>query len=138
MRGVLVLASLALLAGCGAQPEDPQGPPADAVGAPAGTDLRVVVDRGDGTEPETYTLACDGEDGSTHPDPEAACAHLGSLDEPFAPLPADVVCTEQYGGPETASIVGRWDGGPVDVELSRTDGCRIAQWDALGPVLPAP
>ena len=50
--------------------------------------------------------------------------------------PGGTVCTEQFGGPQTARVIGCWDGEPVDIELSRSDGCRIAQWDALGP-LPA-
>ena len=53
----------------------------------------------------------------------------------FAPLPTDVMCTEIYGGPQTARITGRWHGRPVSVSLSRTDGCRIAQWDAYSSVV---
>jgi hypothetical protein len=26
----------------------------------------------------------------------------------------------------------------VDLQLSRTDGCRISQWDRLGALLPGP
>ena len=103
----------------------------------ADNDLQVSYDRGDGTEPENWTLTCVGSVEGSHPDLEAACAHLEAMEDPFAPLPADVVCTEQFGGPQTARILGRWDGEPVDLELSRTDGCRISQWDALGPLLPA-
>jgi len=104
--------------------------------APADDDLLVVLDRGDGTEPERYTLTCLGTPEGDHPDPAAACAHLQGAEDLFAPLPEDVMCTEQYGGPETARITGRWHGQPVDAEFSRTDGCRIGQWEALGPVLP--
>jgi hypothetical protein len=60
------------------------------------------------------------------------------MDEPFAPLPSGVACTEQFGGAQTAHVSGVWDGDPVDLELSRSDGCRIAQWDGLGPLLPIP
>jgi Subtilisin inhibitor-like len=102
----------------------------------ADNDLLLVLDRGNGTEPERYTLSCIGVPEGDHPDPAAACAHLEGLDDPFAPLPADAVCTEQYGGPETVRITGRWHGEPVEAELSRTDGCRISQWESLGPVLP--
>jgi hypothetical protein len=56
--------------------------------------------------------------------------------DPFAPIPDDMVCIEQYGGPQTARVTGRWHGQPVDVRLARNDGCRIAQWDGLGPLLP--
>ncbi|TFV75514.1 hypothetical protein E4P39_10785 [Blastococcus sp. CT_GayMR19] len=104
----------------------------------ADNDLQVEFDPGDGTEPETWTLTCVGFVEGSHPDAEAACAHLKATAEPFAPLPADVVCTEQYGGAQTARVLGRWNGEPVDLELSRTDGCRISQWDALGPLLPGP
>lgn len=67
-----------------------------------------------------------------------ACAHLDGMTDPFAPLPADRMSTEQYGGPQTAHVSGRWRGKPVDLEVSRVDGCRISQWDSFGPVLPAP
>ena len=48
-----------------------------------------------------------------------------------------MLCTQQYGGPQTAHVTGRWSGEPVDLELTRVDGCRISQWDSLGPLLPA-
>jgi hypothetical protein len=99
-------------------------------------DLALEVSQGEGSAPLTWTLVCAGVAEGTHPDPEGACAHLQGLDDPFAPLPEDVVCTEQYGGPQTAHVTGRWAGEPVDVQLSRVDGCRITQWDGLGPLLP--
>ena len=68
---------------------------------------------------------------------QAAFDHLAGLERPFAPLPEDVVCSQQYGGPETARVLGRWGGEPVELDLSRVDGCRIAQWDSLVPVVPA-
>jgi hypothetical protein len=132
--GIVVL----LLAGCAA----PAGNGADAASSstPSASsgddDLQIVLDRGNGTEPERYTLTCGEVPDGDHADAAAACAHLEGLAEPFAPLPADIACTEQYGGPETARITGRWHAEDVDVELSRTDGCRIAQWESLGPLLP--
>jgi hypothetical protein len=130
-----------LLAGCAA----PAGGDSDAgsttststsADAQADNDLLIVLDRGNGTEPERYTLTCVGVPEGDHPEASAACAHLEGLEDPFAPLPTDLACTEQYGGPETARITGRWQGADVDLGLSRTDGCRIAQWESLGPVLP--
>jgi hypothetical protein len=35
-------------------------------------------------------------------------------------------------------VTGHWEGTAVDLELSRADGCLIAQWDGLGPLLPIP
>lgn len=101
--------------------------------------LTVEQDAGDGTPAQRWTLRCsrDGAAGD-HPDPDGACAHLSGLDDPFAPLADDRVCTEQYGGPQTARVAGTWRGDPVDLRLSREDGCAISQWDALGPLLPGP
>ena len=145
------LALLALLTGCASSSGDAgtdrgTGSPTSGSADPAGgggidqadNDLQVELDRGDGTEPESWTLSCLGVVEGSHPDAEAACQHLMAMDDPFAPLPADVVCTQQFGGPETARVLGKWNGQPVDLELSRTDGCRISQWDALGPLLPGP
>ncbi|MGY1616357.1 SSI family serine proteinase inhibitor [Geodermatophilus sp. SYSU D00691] len=131
MRAPLLLAAL-LLAGCAGADGGPDA------GAPAQLDqLEVVLARGDGTPAQTWTLVCGGGVAGDHPAAAAACTHLEGLDDPFAPLPADAVCTEQYGGPQTAHVTGRWRGEPVDRQLSRVDGCPIAQWDALGPLLPA-
>jgi hypothetical protein len=44
-------------------------------------------------------------------------------------------CTQVYGGPERATIVGTWNGRPVNASYKRTDGCEIARWRKLGPVL---
>jgi hypothetical protein len=101
-------------------------------------DLTVEQDLGDGTPPQRWSLVCAGSPTGDHPALEQACAHLAAVEDPFAPLPDDRVCTEQYGGPQTARITGVWGGEPVDLQVSRTDGCRIAQWDSLGPLLPGP
>jgi hypothetical protein len=136
----LLLALTLLTAGCAGPSEDGGGSP--SAGAPAGTsraenDLVVLVDQGDGSEPVTWTLTCAGTAEGTHPAATEACAHLAGMAEPFAPLPDDVVCTEQYGGPQSAHVGGVWGGKPVDLEVTRVDGCRIDQWDGLVPLLPA-
>ena len=140
-----LLTLLALMTGCaqssgdaGAGDDGPSaGGAADGISR-AENDLVVRVDRGDGSAPSSWTLTCVGFAEGTHPDAEAACAHLAATEDPFAPIPDDVACTEQYGGPQSAHIAGLWGGEPVDLEVTRVDGCRIAQWDSLGPVLPGP
>jgi hypothetical protein len=129
---------LLLLAGCASNDGDATGTDGGAAAGISQTqnDLAIDVDPGDGSEPLSWTLVCAGVAEGTHPDPEGACTHLEGLDDPFAPLPDDIACTEQFGGPQTAHVTGRWRGEPVDVELSRADGCRISQWDSLGPLLP--
>jgi hypothetical protein len=135
MRGLLVLLLLGLAACAAPAGNAADSSPSTSADAPA-EDLVISLDRGDGTEPERYTLRCGDSPDGDHPDAAGACTHLAGLDAPFAALPDDMMCTEQYGGPETAHITGRWNGEPVDLELSRTDGCRISQWESLGPVLP--
>ncbi|WP_324277558.1 SSI family serine proteinase inhibitor [Blastococcus brunescens] len=96
----------------------------------------MTVDRGDGTQPVEWTLTCVGFVEGSHPEAEAACAHLAGVEDPFAPLPDDLACTQQFGGPQTAHVIGRWGGESVDVRLARSDGCLIAQWDSLVPLVP--
>ncbi|MCZ2807375.1 SSI family serine proteinase inhibitor [Modestobacter sp. VKM Ac-2983] len=110
--------------------------PGDADGADSA--LVVEYDPGEGAPVERYTLTCGGTVEGDLPDAEAACENLRELEEPFAPVPDDAICTQQYGGPQTAHVSGVWRGEPVDLQLSRTDGCRIAQWERLGPLLPGP
>lgn len=114
------------------------GPDALAGSEPTRNELVVVQDLGDGSPPQRWTLVCADQVSGDHPAAQAACDHLTGLVEPLAPLPTDLVCTEIYGGPQTAQVTGTWQGEPVDLELSRTNGCGAAQWDGLGPLLPGP
>lgn len=133
----LLVPLVVLLAACSSGERPDSLAPADA---PLG-ELVVEQDLGDGSAASRWTLSCGSDaaaDGGDHPDAAAACAHLRGLDAPFAPLPDDRFCTEVYGGPQTARVTGTWRGDDVDLRLSREDGCAIAQWDALGPLLPGP
>ncbi|MCU1605831.1 MAG: Protease inhibitor [Modestobacter sp.] len=105
---------------------------------PAADGLQVEVDRGNGGPVEQYRLTCAGSVEGTLPDVDGACTHLSGLTDPFAPLPADAVCAQVYGGPQTARVTGRWHGSAVDLRLSRTDACGTVRWDRLGPLLPGP
>ncbi|MCX5558925.1 SSI family serine proteinase inhibitor [Streptomyces sp. NBC_00038] len=97
-----------------------------------------VHDSGSGAD-GTYELRCHPGGGS-HPDVSGAC---GALDrgtrwgkDPFAPVSPGTMCTMQYGGPATAHVTGTWAGRPVDTRFDRVDGCQIARWNALAPLLP--
>jgi hypothetical protein len=138
--GIGVLLLLALLTACAPSPGDtgPSGSSGGAAGiSRADNDLVVRFDQGNGSAPESWTLTCAGTADGTHPDAAAACARLQDLADPFAPIPDDLVCTEQYGGPQSAHIAGLWAARPVDLEVTRVDGCHISQWDGLLPLLPA-
>lgn len=103
--------------------------------APAPTELTIVVS--DGSLQTTWTLTCDPA-GGTHPDPAAACAALTAQGATaLPPVAKDTMCTQVYGGPETASITGTWRGSPVRSTFSRTNGCEIARWNLLKGLLPA-
>ncbi|MDF3143273.1 SSI family serine proteinase inhibitor [Streptomyces sp. T21Q-yed] len=87
----------------------------------------------------TYELSCHPA-GGDHPDTEGACAALDRGTrwgkDVFAPTPQGGFCTMQYGGPATAHVTGTWAGRPVDARYDRSDGCQIARWDRLVPLLP--
>jgi hypothetical protein len=110
------------------------GSPGPAGGGPAGTELTISVSADEGAAPMTYALTCDPP-GGDHPNPQAACETLGSLEAPFALAPAGALCTQVYGGPQTATVTGTLDGEEVTAMFSRTDGCEIARWDSLVDVL---
>lgn len=114
-------------------PTSPQPP---APGAAAGeTDLTVVVDDGSGAT-KTWRLTCDPP-GGTHPDPAAACEALAARGETaLPPVPPDRMCTQQYGGPETAQVTGTWRGRTVSARFAKTNGCEIGRWNALSGLLP--
>ena len=97
------------------------------------SELIVTVWESPQEEPTTWTLRCDPP-GGNHPEPAAACRALATAKQPFAPVPADRLCTQIYGGPQTATIEGTWRGGRVSASYRRTDGCEIARWNALMPV----
>jgi len=148
MVGAVALAAL-LLAGCaslepGGSPDDPvssddspgstpsptQEPPAEPVTA----DLTIVVDATGEGATQTFTLTC-SPDGGDHPDPAAACAALARAGvEAFAPTPRGVACTEQWGGPQVATVQGTVDGEQISARFDRTNGCQISRWDRLAPV----
>ncbi|PCG86068.1 hypothetical protein CIB93_11270 [Streptomyces sp. WZ.A104] len=90
----------------------------------------------------TFELEC-GPTGGSHPRGQAACDRLAEAgatragrQDLFRPTPEGTMCTMIYGGDATARIVGTWEGRAVDTTASRSDGCEIARWNRLVPVLP--
>ncbi|MCP9987256.1 subtilase-type protease inhibitor [Streptomyces sudanensis] len=126
------------LAAAAPLPPLPQLPPLLA----APDSLTITVERsGNPAADGTFRLECDDDRGSgTHPRASRACARLEALSEngrdPFAPAPQGRMCTQQHGGPATAHVTGTWHGRKVDAHFSRANGCEIARWKNLQPVLP--
>ncbi|MEU3252955.1 hypothetical protein [Streptomyces sp. NPDC006997] len=108
--------------------------------------LTVTVRDAGGGADGTYEVYCRGgraERGyaGLHPDPGGACRAVarGARDgggDAFAAVPRGSVCTMLYGGPGTARVTGSWAGRSVDAEFDRSDGCEMARWDRLVPLLP--
>jgi hypothetical protein len=127
------LIAMALLAGCGEDDEAEAPAPTQAPSSPASlADLKLTVDSdGSGRQPPKEVEVRCGEGQES-----ALCTGVDQLDpEAFEPTPPETACTQQYGGPETARVTGTLRGERIDAEFSREDGCAIARWDAVVPVL---
>lgn len=97
-------------------------------------DLTVVVDDGAGGS-TTSTLTCEPTGGDL-PNAQQACEQLAAAGAAaFAPVPADTMCTQVYGGPQTATVTGTAGGAPVEATFSRVNGCEISRWDAVSALL---
>ena len=56
----------------------------------------------------------------------------------FAPVAKNAVCTEIYGGPQVALVVGVVQGRRVWAKLQQRNGCEIERWTRVSPwLLPA-
>ncbi|UGY92457.1 SSI family serine proteinase inhibitor [Streptomyces gobiensis] len=86
-----------------------------------------------------YVLRCKPT-GGNHPDAQAACDAVDKAvkgpKNPWEPVPEDALCTQIYGGPQTARVTGVWNGQKIKSDFDRTNGCEIARWDTLVPALP--
>jgi hypothetical protein len=109
-------------------------------GSTSGTSLRIAYwEDGQGVKPDAvWTLRCDPAGGSVQR-PARACARLEAGGaQLFAPLPKNIVCTEIYGGPQTARVVGQVNGRRIWATFSRTNGCNIDRWQRVSPWLLPP
>ncbi len=74
--------------------------------------------------------------GGNLPHGDRACYMLAVMSRPFAPIPRDAACTQVYGGPDIAHVVGKLRGRRVDATFRRTDGCEVARWDRIDFLFP--
>ena len=128
---VLALAALAL-AGCGQGNRTAGG---DSSGD-ASLDISVSIGGKEAEAPtKVWTLRC--PDGGTLPDAASACTRLEGINDPFAPPPKGVACTEIYGGAEVADVHGTFRDEPVHTRFTRSDGCEIARWNRVRFLFPS-
>jgi len=113
-----------------------------ALGAPAeaaSVKLAFRIDDGEGAV-RRAKLTCRDETatatGYLKRAPARHCRRAFKLARFLAARPApDRVCTQVYGGPETARVTGRAGDRAVDRRFHRADGCGIADWDRMGSLL---
>jgi hypothetical protein len=98
------------------------------------TDLTITVwPGGAGGSSKQWTLRCEPSSGSL-PAPARACRAL--TPEALRPIPPETICTQIYGGPQTARVRGRLKGRPVDTRFGRSNGCEITSWNRVKFLFP--
>lgn len=131
MRGIIALAlSVFALVACSSL----------QAGTSGGTSLRISYwEDSSGSAPDAvWTLRC-GPAGGSLARPARACKKLAAGGAKlFASFPPDTACTEIYGGPQRARIVGTVAGKRVWTTLTRTNGCEISRWARVSPWLLPP
>ena len=129
MRMTLLIAVVIAAVGCGAS----QG----TAGSTPDTELTISFwPEGRGTHPpERWTLRCDPA-GGTMPRAAAVCRQLYAMTKPFARRAKNLVCTDQYGGPQQAVIAGTLRGDRVWVLIGMRNGCEISRAKRLAFLVP--
>jgi hypothetical protein len=114
----------------------------DSEEVPGRPDVDLTVHLTDSPGGPQYTFRLEARDGTpgpgcTLPDPAAALAALERFGaDIFFPKPGPPkLCTQQYGGPQVAVVTGWFLARRVHTEFRRTDGCEIARWQAMAPLL---
>jgi subtilisin inhibitor-like len=101
-------------------------------------DLTIVYRAAPGQSPTTMALHCNPP-GGNQPRAAEACGTLAAVDadglDPFAAPRPEQICTVGYGGPQTAMVRGTWGLRHVEARFARTNGCQIARWNLIAPVL---
>jgi len=139
--GLLLVLVLAALAGCGEDEGEPEAAPPTTSTPTGGIELSIRYDDGEGKR-ETAILTCGagvqragGFLNGKAPVSEL-CATARSLSKLLTTQPAkDRMCTQIYGGPQTARVTGTIDGTAVDRRFTRTNGCELADFSAAEALL---
>jgi hypothetical protein len=124
VRTLVAAACLLALVAAGCGGDDDEDQPAAALAA----NLTVAVrPSGPDGPTNTHRIRCArlGPKAGT-----AACQRLAGLTAAqLEPVPANVACTEIYGGPGLARVRGELHGKRVDARFNLTNGCEIERWD---------
>ncbi len=100
-------------------------------------EISVVIQDPQGS-PVSYVIRCEAGEaslrGAAQIDVEDACRALArpAVQNRLVRGPSpEQVCTQVYGGPQTAMLSGTLDGQSVSTVVTRDDGCGIGDWDNL-------
>ncbi|MGA9103350.1 hypothetical protein [Aeromicrobium sp.] len=94
--------------------------------------LELSVQADEKAAPRTGSLSCPG----TKAKDRDICAALDVVaPKVFEPVPVDQACTAIYGGPRKATITGTYQEEPVSAVFTQENGCEIARWNQIKPVL---
>jgi hypothetical protein len=102
------------------------------------TQLRITVWAQGHGKAQRYRLSCGPARGNL-PKPGQACALLNRTGTTrFNATPPNTMCTQIYGGPATAQVVGAVRGRQVSTSFSLTNGCEVSRWDKARLIVPQP
>ncbi len=132
-----------VLAGCSSgssSGEASMQPPVEQV------ELEVSIGSTDGPTIATasYSVGSDGTPRGTAFLKDGAAAVAAAISAPairnrlLAGASPDMVCTETYGGPDMATVKGSIGGHPVATSFNRANGCGLADWQLLEPLIGRP
>ena len=120
----VLLGVLAVTAACGA----------DASGAQRQEALELCNQADEKAAPSTASLTCPGEKAKDRD----VCAALDVVAPGvFEPVPVDQACTAIYGGPRKATVTGTYEDEAISAVFTQENGCEIARWNQVEPVLEA-
>jgi hypothetical protein len=96
--------------------------------------LEMSVQADEKDAPKTASLTCPGEKAKDRD----ICAALDVVaPKVFEPVPVDEACTAIYGGPRKATVTGTYQDEPISAVFTQENGCEIARWNQIRPVLEA-
>lgn len=134
MRVAVLIAVVAAAVGCGTSAGAPTPASTSRTSATSLTITYWAQGAAQGVSAK-WTLRC-VPTGGTLPRAAAACRKLAGMKAPFAPIPADAICTDQYGGPQVAVVAGTFRGKRLWVKLQNRNGCEIARFQRLSFLVP--
>jgi LysM repeat protein len=93
--------------------------------------------------PSTATLSCDATQAASgyladHAATACALVRSGVLERVARAQRTRRICSQIYSGPEFARIHGTIDARPIDIIVTRRDGCQTGDWRSLAALLGDP